>query len=69
MKKYLLIPGNIKSDFSGDLIWISALQLAKKYNVAMSDCLVHTNKMIKVPEDIIILQPQQNNEYEDYSKG
>lgn len=68
IKKYLLMPGNIVSEFSGDLIWISALQLSKKYKVDMKECLVYSDKMMNIPEDIIILKPQKNNKYTDYSE-
>lgn len=68
IKKYLLMPGNIVSEFSGDLIWVSALQLSKKYKVDMKECLVYNNKMMNIPEDIIILKPQENNKYINYKK-
>lgn len=68
IKKYLLMPGNIVSEFNSDLVWVSALQLSKKYKVDMKECLVYNNKMMNIPEDIIILKPQQDNNYKDYKK-
>jgi len=64
MKKYLLMPGYIKSQTDGDQHYISPVQLKNLYNVPMSECLIYNERIAsRIPENITILRPQFAGNY------
>lgn len=61
-KKYLLIPGHVKSINDGDIHYISPVMLKNLYNVNMSECLIY-NPKLKQPKNLIELHPREDGDY------
>ena len=64
MKKYLLVPGYIKSNNDGDHHYISPVKLKNLYNVPINECLIYSERMrIAIPEGLIELHPRADGDY------
>lgn len=68
MKKYLLMPGHVKSTTDNDNHYISAVQLADLYKVPLSECHVYNRAQPESKKGIdtrnyIRLFPRQNGDY------
>lgn len=65
-KKYVLCPGWIDSENDGDEHYISASELAKLYDVDISDCIILTEinyMFLKRDENLTFLYPSRNGDY------
>ena len=63
-KKYLLVPGYIRSASDGDTHYVSPVQLKNLYNVDMHECLIYNERMMgKQPEGLIELRPSSIGNY------
>lgn len=63
-KKYLLMPGYVKSNNDKDRHYISTVQLRKLYNVPMNECLVLNNRnSTMIPPGLIKLRTKANGDY------
>ena len=64
MKKYILHPGYMYSNFDGDKHYISAFQLCLLYSVKWSECVVYVSDNSEGIKDLISLYPRSNGNYE-----
>lgn len=65
-KKYLIIPGWIKSAADGEMHFIRAGQLAELYRVDLNDChIIHNEASARGIryEDYILLRPRFDGNY------
>lgn len=69
-KKYLLLSGIVDSKFDRDEHYISADKLCKLYNLNKKECFLANNEQdllgFQLEEDMIILQPRYNGDYQEY---
>ncbi len=63
LKKYLLVPGYVKSQYDDDMHYISPVQLKNLYGVPMNECLIHSPRSMRGSADLIELTPQSNGDY------
>jgi hypothetical protein len=65
MKKYLLMPGYIRSAHDRDWHYIGAGRLAELYGVPMSECVVHKRGLsLRLYPGLIHLSPSLIGRYE-----
>lgn len=77
-KRYLLIPGDVKSSADSDWHYVSASRLAYLYKVSMSECIVipeidhgalgggreRSELLCKADRgELIVLRPKSNGDY------
>jgi len=63
MKKYILHPGYMYSNFDGDKHYISAFQLCLLYSVKWSECVVYVSDNSEGIKDLISLYPRSDGNY------
>lgn len=64
-KKYLLVPGSVRSRHDGEIHVLSAQRLAELYCVPMEQCMVWSvdRKREDFPDHLITLRPDQRGNY------
>lgn len=69
MRKYVLMPGYVRSKNDDDLHYIGVAALAKLYRVRLSECAVVRDVIDarNLTGDEIWLRPRYDGQYHDYS--
>ena len=63
MAKYLIIPGEVQSQYDGDIHYISAERLIRLYEVDPADCIIDTFNSTIDTTGLIRLRPRHNGDY------
>lgn len=66
-KKYLVIPGCVKSQHDNDIHYISGLRLCELYGVSPTECIIVSDsndlKIRYIPKDLPMLTTRQDGNY------
>ena len=62
MRRYVLCPGYVVSQFDGQEHYISERELADLYGVRLEDCMLETART-RTDSSVIYLRPRSNGDY------
>jgi len=68
MKKYVVIPGYVRSPNDGDEHYITPTMLARLFRVPLAECIIidsaHTTEGFIIPPDLPVLRPRNSGNYD-----
>ncbi len=64
-KKYLVVPGKVRSQTDGDRHWVGFGELVQLYGVDPKECIAHNPERSgdDYDPDLIVLHPREDGDY------